>query len=178
MRTKTNTFKVVMTAMMICLIMVAILFIRVPIPFTQGYVHFGDAMVFLAVLVLGWKYGAVAAALGGMLGDIVGGAAAWAPWSLGIKGIMALILGGIIAMFAKKGTFSKGTPRRRDSRNDSGRSVHGGRILFRRGDHVWELDISAPWYTLEYRTVCCRRSYCCDYFSSIVQDSGKIIFCV
>ena len=108
MRTKTNTFKVVMTAMMICLIMVAILFIRVPIPFTQGYVHFGDAIVFLAVLVFGWIYGAVAAALGGMLGDIVGGAAAWAPWSVGIKGIMALILGGIIAMFAKKGTFSKG----------------------------------------------------------------------
>lgn len=109
MSTKTNnTFRVVMTAMMICLIMVAILFVRIPIPFTQGYVHFGDTMVFLAVLILGWKYGAVAAALGGMLGDLVGGAAAWAPWSLGIKGSMALILGGIIAAFAKRGSFNRG----------------------------------------------------------------------
>lgn len=107
MRERTNTFRVVMTAMMICLIMISILFVRVPIPFTQGYVHFGDAMIFLSVLILGWKYGAAAAALGGMLGDLLGGAAAWAAWSFGIKGIMALILGGIISVFAKKGALSR-----------------------------------------------------------------------
>lgn len=91
---KANTYRVVMTALMMCIIMIAILFVRVPIPFTQGYVHLGDAMIFLSVLILGWKYGAIAAALGGMLGDIVGGFAAWAPWTFGIKGIMALIMGG------------------------------------------------------------------------------------
>ena len=94
MQTNSKTFRLVLTALMMCLIMVAILFIRVPIPFTQGYVHLGDAMIFLAVLVLGWKYGAVAAALGGML--------AWAPWTFAIKGIMALILGLIIAKASKK----------------------------------------------------------------------------
>ena len=52
METKSNTFRIVLTALMVCLIMVAILFIRVPIPFTQGYVHLGDAMVFLSVLIL------------------------------------------------------------------------------------------------------------------------------
>ncbi|MBQ9708870.1 MAG: ECF transporter S component, partial [Firmicutes bacterium] len=31
-----------MTAMFIALTAVSILFIRVPIPFTQGYVHLGD----------------------------------------------------------------------------------------------------------------------------------------
>lgn len=104
MKTQSNTFKVVLTAMMACLIMVAILFIRVPIPFTQGYVHLGDAMIFLAVLVLGWKYGALAAAIGGMLGDVVGGFAMWAPWTFAIKGIMALILGLVIYIFpGKKG---------------------------------------------------------------------------
>ena len=96
METKSNTFRIVLTALMVCLIMVAILFIRVPIPFTQGYVHLGDAMVFLSVLILGWKYGALASALGGMLGDIIGGFAAWAPWTFAIKGIMALILGLIV----------------------------------------------------------------------------------
>ena len=101
MQTNLKTFRLVLTALMMCLIMVAILFIRVPIPFTQGYVHLGDAMIFLAVLVLGWKYGAAAAALGGMLGDIVGGFAAWAPWTFVIKGIMALILGLIIAKASK-----------------------------------------------------------------------------
>ncbi len=100
--TSTKTFRLVLTALMMCLIMVAILFIRVPIPFTQGYVHLGDAMIFLAVMVLGWKRGAAAAAIGGMLADIIGGFAAWAPWTFAIKGIMAIILGLIIMKAAEK----------------------------------------------------------------------------
>lgn len=103
MITRTNaTTKVVLCALMMCLIMVAILFIRIPIPFTQGYVHPGDAFIFLAVLVLGWKYGAVAAAFGGMLGDVLGGFAAWAPWTFCIKGIMAIIMGLIIEAAFRK----------------------------------------------------------------------------
>lgn len=102
-----NTFKIVLTALMMCLIMVSILFIRIPIPFTQGYVHPGDAMIFLAVLILGWKYGAIAAAFGGMLGDVIGGFAAWAPWTFGIKGIMAIILGVVINAAFNKGVTSK-----------------------------------------------------------------------
>lgn len=103
MITRTNaTTKVVLCALMMCLIMVAILFIRIPIPFTQGYVHPGDAFIFLAVLVLGWKYGAVAAAFGGMLGDVLGGFATWAPWTFCIKGIMAIIMGLIIEAAFRK----------------------------------------------------------------------------
>lgn len=102
-----RTFKIVMTALMMCLIMVAILFVRVPIPFTQGYVHLGDAMVFLSVLILGCKYGAIASALGGMLGDLIGGFAAWAPWTFGIKGIMALIAGLLISGFISRGEVNK-----------------------------------------------------------------------
>lgn len=107
METRTNTFKIVLTALMMGIIMVAILFIRVPIPFTQGYVHLGDGMIFLAVLLLGWKYGTAAAAFGGLLGDVIGGFAAWAPWTFGIKGIMALILGLIAAAFTRKENVSK-----------------------------------------------------------------------
>lgn len=102
MNTREKTYRIVLAAMMTCLIMVAILFIRLPIPFTQGYVHPGDAMIFLAVLILGWKYGALAAALGGMLGDLIGGFAMWAPWTFVIKGVMALILGACIAAFSGK----------------------------------------------------------------------------
>ena len=90
---KDKTSKVVLTALMMCLIILATMLIKIPIPFTQGYVHLGDAMIFLSVLILGWKYGIVAAGVGSMLGDIIGGAAAWAPWTLVIKGGMALIMG-------------------------------------------------------------------------------------
>ena len=54
----------VMTALMMCLVMIATMFIKVPIPFTQGYVHLGDSMIFLAVLILGKKSGALAAGAG------------------------------------------------------------------------------------------------------------------
>ncbi len=88
---------IVMTALMIGIITVSIMFIKIPIPGTQGYVHLGDAMIFLSVLVLGWKHGAAAAAIGGALGDIMGGAPIWAPWTFAIKGIMAVIMGVLIA---------------------------------------------------------------------------------
>lgn len=85
--------KLVTTALMMCLIMIATMFIKIPIPFTQGYVHLGDAVIFLSVFILGKKYGALAAGLGSALGDILGGFAFWAPWTLAIKFVMAFIIG-------------------------------------------------------------------------------------
>ena len=108
METKSHVQKIVMTAMMMCLVMIATMFIRVPIPGTQGYVHLGDSMVFLSVLILGWKYGAVASAFGGLLADVLGGAAAWAPWTFGIKGIMAVILGLIAMKLSGRSSISRG----------------------------------------------------------------------
>lgn len=102
MNSKDRTFSVVMTALMIAIITVSIMFIKVPIPFTQGYVHLGDAMIFMAVLVLGWKNGAIAAAIGGALGDILGGFPVWAPWTFCIKGLMAIVMGLLIAYAVKK----------------------------------------------------------------------------
>ena len=87
---------------MMCLIIIATMFIRVPIPFTQGYVHLGDAMIFLSVLVLGWRYGAAAAGIGSALGDVLGGYAVWAPWTLCIKAGMAVFMGLFIAHALKK----------------------------------------------------------------------------
>ncbi len=108
MQTNSKTSRLVLSAMLMCLIMIAILFVRIPIPFTQGYVHLGDAVALLAVLVLGWKYGALTAAIGAMMGDIVGGFAAWAPWTFVIKGVTALILGIALNMVYKKENVTKG----------------------------------------------------------------------
>lgn len=108
MQTNSKTQKMVLAALMMGIIMVSILFIRIPIPFTQGYVHPGDAMIFLSVLILGYKYGAVASALGGMLGDLIGGFAMWAPWTFVIKGVMAYLMGVIVAAASKNGELSGG----------------------------------------------------------------------
>lgn len=97
-----KTEKLVMTAMMMCLIIVATLFFKIPIPFANGYVHLGDAMVFLSVLMLGARHGALASSVGSALGDVFGGFAIWAPWTFVIKGVMALVMGLFISALAKK----------------------------------------------------------------------------
>ena len=103
MRRDEKVNKIVLTGLMMCLVTVATMFIKVPVPFTQGYVHLGDSMIFLSVLVLGKRNGVIAAGVGSALGDILGGYAFWAPWTLIIKGIMALIMGIFVEHMDKKG---------------------------------------------------------------------------
>ena len=97
---KTN--RLVMIALMICLVMIATLSIRIPSPFTHGFIHLGDAMIFLSVLLLGKKGGSLAAGLGSALADVLGGYAAYAPWTLLIKALMAIIMGAFIEVCIKK----------------------------------------------------------------------------
>ena len=103
-----KVYPVVMTAMMMCIIMVSIVLFRIPIPFTQGYVNLSDAMIFIAVMILGQRYGAVAAGLGSLLGDLMSGFPMWAPWTLCIKAMMALIFGLIMDAGIKKNISHKG----------------------------------------------------------------------
>ena len=97
---KTNA--TVLTAMMMCIIMVAIFVLRIPVPFTQGYVNLSDGIIFIAIALLDKKHSVAAASLGCMMGDVLGGFAMWAPWTFCIKGLMALITVLIIEAFAEK----------------------------------------------------------------------------
>ena len=82
-----------MTGLMMAMVTVATMIIQIPIPFTNGYIHLGDSMIFLSVLVLGWRYGAIAAAFGSALGDLIPGYVHWVPWTFCIKGMMAVLMG-------------------------------------------------------------------------------------
>ena len=97
-----KTSVTVLTAMMMCIIMVAIFVLRIPIPFTQGYVNLSDGMIFIAIGLLDKRHSIAAASLGSMMGDILGGFAMWAPWTFVIKGVMALVTVLIIDAFAHK----------------------------------------------------------------------------
>ena len=99
---RTKTTDLVLTALMMGIIIVAIFILRVPIPFTQGYVNLSDGIIFISIALLDKKHSVAAASLGCMLGDVLGGFAMWAPWTFFIKGIMALITASIIGAFAKK----------------------------------------------------------------------------
>ena len=95
--------KMVLTAMMMCMIIVMTIIIRIPIPATQGYIHLGDCMIFFSVLLLGWKWGAVAAGIGSAMADMFAGYVQYIPVSLVVKGLMAVVMGLCIEAAVKRG---------------------------------------------------------------------------
>lgn len=100
MDSKLSTKEMVLMGLMIALVWLAGSVIK--IPSVGGFVHIGDCMVFLSVVVLGKKKGAVASALGMMLVDVLGGYYLWAPFTFVIKGAMAYIAGSILEMMEVK----------------------------------------------------------------------------
>jgi uncharacterized membrane protein len=106
-----KTTKIILTGLMMAMIVVATILIIIPVPFGNGYIHLGDAIIFLSVLILGWKYGAVAAGVGSALADILIGYAIWAPWTFVIKGLMAAMMGlFILRAIHKQGKNLLGVP--------------------------------------------------------------------
>lgn len=78
-------------------------FVVIPIPsMTNGYVNAGDALVVLGAFLLGPGLGAVAAAIGSTLTDILYGYFIYAPATFIIKGLMALAAGYILLRLSKK----------------------------------------------------------------------------
>ena len=106
MRRVDKTDNLVLTAMMLCLVCLATYALKVPNPFTQGYVHLGDTFIFISVLTLGKKNGAIASAVGAALADIFGGYAIFAVGTFIAKGLMAWVMGTFIEMGAHKATES------------------------------------------------------------------------
>lgn len=79
-----------LTAVMAAFICIMTLVPRIPIPL--GYAHLGDAALFLAVLYVGRREGAVAASIGSAFADFLGGFSIWIIPTLFIKYIMAELL--------------------------------------------------------------------------------------
>lgn len=86
--------KMVLSALMAALVCVATMIIEIPSP-ANGYVNLGDCFVLLAAWLLGPWYGAAAAGLGSMLTDLFMGYAYYAPGTLVVKGLMAVVAAGI-----------------------------------------------------------------------------------
>lgn len=81
-------------AMMAALVFVATYSLKVPS--LHGYTHLGDCMIFISVLLLGGKKGAISGAIGASLADLVGGYMIWIVPTFCIKFIMAIIMGIIV----------------------------------------------------------------------------------
>ncbi len=80
--------KITATAVLSAMIFVLTFLVHFPAP--SGYVHMGDAILYVASLMLGSPWGIIAGALGEGLADAAGGYAAYAPATAIIKALMAL----------------------------------------------------------------------------------------
>lgn len=70
--------------------MVFVLTMFVKIPVATGYVHFGDALVYVCAVFLGVPWACVAGAIGEGLADVAGGFAMYAPATVVVKVLMVL----------------------------------------------------------------------------------------
>lgn len=93
--------KICFAGLMAAIIAVFTAFIKVPTGINEGYVHFGDSMIYLAACLLG-PLGALSAAIGGALADILAGAAVWAIPTAIIKALNAVPFIIMSAVYKKK----------------------------------------------------------------------------
>lgn len=65
-------------------------FIQIPVPGGAGYLHFGDAMIYIVASTLGGPWALLASALGAAIADLSSGVAVYAPISAIVKVLIAL----------------------------------------------------------------------------------------
>jgi uncharacterized membrane protein len=104
MRNTDKIIKLVTAALMAALTCVATMLLPITIPNTNGgYIHPGDAFVLLSGIILGPLYGGLAGGIGSMLADIFFGSFIYAPATLVIKALAAII-GAFSYRYIKKGS--------------------------------------------------------------------------
>ena len=86
--------KLVLAAFFAAIIFLGTFIIKIPIP--NGYIHFGDGFIYVAAALLPLPYAMAAAAIGGLLADLIAGFAAYAPFTAVVKLLIALVIGLVV----------------------------------------------------------------------------------
>ncbi|MGX7358061.1 ECF transporter S component [Dolosigranulum pigrum] len=88
---KTSTRQLTLAALFMALTTVATMVIHIPVPATQGFVNVGDSFVLLSGLLFSHYYGALIGGVGSALADLFLGYTIFAPVTLIVKAIEALL---------------------------------------------------------------------------------------
>lgn len=83
-----NVRKMALTGVFAAMIFVMTYFIKVPV--ASGYVHFGDALIYLSAGFIGGPWAMLAGAIGAGIADVIGGYAMYAPATIIIKALIAV----------------------------------------------------------------------------------------
>lgn len=86
---KTKTSYITLTALFAALIFISITILHIPIGVNGGYIHIGDALIFLVASILPRSYAICAAVFGSTLADLTT-APIWAPATFVIKILVAV----------------------------------------------------------------------------------------
>ena len=87
---RTNTSKITATGLFAAMITIMTAYIcHIPYGANGGYIHFGDALIYLSAVFLPRPYALAAAAIGGGLADLLT-APMWAPATIIIKMLITL----------------------------------------------------------------------------------------
>lgn len=86
-----TTKKICYTALLMAITFIMTSVVKIPIP--NGYIHLGDAAVFLCGFILGPIYGTLAAAIGAGSADYFAGFGAYILPTMLAKGLMAFLTG-------------------------------------------------------------------------------------
>ena len=95
-------FHLARTALFAALVCAATLAVQIPAPATGGYLNLVDCFVLLSGFCIGPLWGAFAAGIGSMFADLILGYVQYAPATLLIKGLMALVAGLLCHALLKK----------------------------------------------------------------------------
>ena len=90
MKTNIKTKNLVLTALFAAFICVTTALFHIPTGFNGGYIHLGDAFIYLAAVVLPTPYAMLAAGIGGGLADILSGGMVWVIPTIIIKPLMVI----------------------------------------------------------------------------------------
>lgn len=102
---RNKTLKLAFIGIMCALTTVVTCWAPIQIGSTNGYVNFGDTIIFLTALFAGPVPAMVVGGIGSMLADVIGGYMNWAGFTLLIKGLEGLICGLIVKKLNKKDKF-------------------------------------------------------------------------
>ena len=83
-----NTKNYIFTAMFASLILMGTSFM--PIPTFNGYIHIGDALIYLCCAFLPLPFSLLAAGIGASLADLIGGYAQFIPFTFVVKALMTI----------------------------------------------------------------------------------------
>ena len=90
MKKSIKTTDITVTALFAAIVCVATFIIKIPVPATQGYIHFGDAFIILAGIFPGMGLGMLSAGIGSGLADLFSGYPVYSPVTFGIKALCAI----------------------------------------------------------------------------------------